>query len=228
MAELSGRTGVPIPTIKFYLREGLLPPGERTSPNQAQYTDEHARRLRLIRALVDVGGLPIAATRAVLGHLDATGGTIDTLGKVHYSIARRREREPLEDEAWHAATDQVEQLLARHGWSVRAKNPARGDLAEVIATLLRLGQHDILDLLDGYAETAHRLAVDEVAALWRRTSMEDRAEGVVMLGVLADAILGALRRLAQEDVVNRTAADHGVVTGDRAQLPSGGARPGRR
>ncbi|WP_346281659.1 MerR family DNA-binding transcriptional regulator, partial [Pseudonocardia sp.] len=32
MAELSARTGVPIPTIKFYLREGLLPPGERTSP----------------------------------------------------------------------------------------------------------------------------------------------------------------------------------------------------
>ena len=36
MAELSRRTGVPVPTIKYYLREGLLPPGERTSPNQAQ------------------------------------------------------------------------------------------------------------------------------------------------------------------------------------------------
>lgn len=39
MAELSSSSGVPIPTIHFYLREGLLPPGERTSPNQAHYDD---------------------------------------------------------------------------------------------------------------------------------------------------------------------------------------------
>jgi DNA-binding transcriptional MerR regulator len=227
MAELSTRTGVPIPTIKFYLREGLLPPGERTSPNQAQYTEDHARRLRLIRALVDVGSLSIGATRAVLGHLDTTGDTIATLGKVQYTITRRREREPQEDEAWLTATDGVERLLARHDWSVRTKNPARAELAEVIATLLRLGQHDVLGLLDDYAEAAHRLADVEVAALWRRTSTEDRAEGVVMLGVLADAMLGALRRLAQEDVVNRTAAT--TVTGGGAQptlSPDGPQRDG--
>jgi DNA-binding transcriptional MerR regulator len=37
IAELSRRSGVSVPTIKYYLREGLLPPGERTSPNQALY-----------------------------------------------------------------------------------------------------------------------------------------------------------------------------------------------
>jgi DNA-binding transcriptional MerR regulator len=207
MAELSGRTGVPIPTIKFYLREGLLPPGERTSPNQAQYGEEHARRLKLIRALVDVGGLSIVASRAVLGHLDSGGvGELDTLGKVQYSLTRRREREPDDDESWRAAGEQVQQLLDRHGWHVRPDNPARADLAEVLATLHRLGQHDVLDLLDRYTDTAHELAAAEVDALWRRTSLEDRAEGVVMFAVLADAILAALRRLAQEDLVVRTAA----------------------
>ena len=35
IAELSQTTGVPVPTIKYYLREGLLPAGELTSPNQA-------------------------------------------------------------------------------------------------------------------------------------------------------------------------------------------------
>ena len=30
MAELAERSGVPVPTIKFYLREGLLPRGGRT------------------------------------------------------------------------------------------------------------------------------------------------------------------------------------------------------
>jgi DNA-binding transcriptional MerR regulator len=206
MAELSSRTGVPIPTIKFYLREGLLPPGERTGPNQAQYGEEHARRLKLIRALVDVGGLSIVASRSVLGYLDTLdAGSLETLGKVQYAISRRRERETEPDEALLAAEKQVEDLLDRHGWTVRAANPARTNLAEVIATLLRLGQHDVLDLLDSYAEAAHGLASAEVDAVWRRSSLEDRAEGVVMFTVLADALLAAFRRLAQEDVVSHTA-----------------------
>ena len=207
MAELSGRTGVPIPTIKFYLREGLLPPGERTSPNQAQYGEEHARRLKLIRALVDVGGLSIVASRAVLGHLDSVGvDTLEQLGKVQYSLTQRREREQEDDDAWRAAEDQVERLVERHGWTIRGDNPARASLIEVIATLHRLGQHDVLDLLDRYADAAEGLAAAEVAAVWARPSIEDRAEGVVTFAVLADALLAALRRLAQENQVVRTAA----------------------
>jgi DNA-binding transcriptional MerR regulator len=207
MAELSGRTGVPVPTIKFYLREGLLPPGERTSPNQAQYGEEHARRLKLIRALVDVGGLSIVASRAVLGHLDSVGvGTLEQLGKVQYSLTQRREREQEDDDAWRAAEDQVERLVERRDWTIRGDNPARASLTEVIATLRRLGQHDVLDLLDRYADAAEGLAAAEVAAVWERPSIEDRAEGVVTFAVLADALLAALRRLAQENQVVRTAA----------------------
>src|SRR5205823_11902088 len=71
IAELSQRSGVPIPTIKYYMREGLLYPGERTSRNQARYTESHIQRLRLIRALVDVGHLSIAATREVVASIDA-------------------------------------------------------------------------------------------------------------------------------------------------------------
>ncbi|GAA1255667.1 MerR family transcriptional regulator [Pseudonocardia aurantiaca] len=198
---------MPIPTIKFYLREGLLPPGERTSPNQAQYGEEHARRLKLIRALVDVGGLSIVASRAVLGHLDSVGvDTLEQLGKVQYSLTQRREREQEDDDAWRAAEDQVEGLVERHGWTIRGDNPARASLIEVIATLHRLGQHDVLDLLDRYADAAEGLAAAEVAAMWARPSIEDRAEGVVTFAVLADALIAALRRLAQENQVVRTAA----------------------
>ena len=74
ISELSRATGVPVATIKFYLREGLVPEGVRTSPNQAQYDDAHVQRLRLVRALVGVGGLSIAATREVLGHIDEQRG----------------------------------------------------------------------------------------------------------------------------------------------------------
>ena len=70
IGELSRRTGVPVPTIKYYVREGLLPPGELTSPNQAAYGETHERRLRLIRALLDVGGLKVAEIADVLAAVD--------------------------------------------------------------------------------------------------------------------------------------------------------------
>lgn len=37
MAELSRITGVSVPTIKYYVREGVLAPGEAISKNQALY-----------------------------------------------------------------------------------------------------------------------------------------------------------------------------------------------
>ena len=51
MSQLCETSGVSVPSIKFYLREGLLPAGERTSATQAEYGPEHVERLRLIRAL---------------------------------------------------------------------------------------------------------------------------------------------------------------------------------
>ena len=66
IAELSRRAGVPVPTVKYYLREGLLPPGRATAPTQAQYDETHEQRLRLVRALVEVAGLSLAAVRRVL------------------------------------------------------------------------------------------------------------------------------------------------------------------
>src|SRR3954452_24507449 len=71
MSELARASGVPVPTINFYLRERLLPPGRATAATQAQDVDEHLARLRLIRALVDVGRLPLASVRTVLQVVDA-------------------------------------------------------------------------------------------------------------------------------------------------------------
>lgn len=66
ISELSHASGVSIPTIKYYLREGLLQPGSRSAPNQAQYDQGHIHRLRLIRVLMDVGGLGVAGVRSTL------------------------------------------------------------------------------------------------------------------------------------------------------------------
>jgi DNA-binding transcriptional MerR regulator len=207
IAELSRLSGVPIPTIKYYLREGLLPAGERTGRNQVQYGEPHLRRLALVRALVEVGGLSIAAARDVLTRMDSPGaGALETLGKAQYAMTPRREpgREQAGDESWARAAAEVAELAARRGWQVRPTNPAGDALTEVIATLHRLGEGEYLaGLLDEYAEAAERLAAAEVDNLLHRPGLDSMATGVVVWTVLGDALLAALRRLAQESESTR-------------------------
>jgi len=218
--ELSRRSGVPIPTIKYYLREGLLPPGEHTSPNQAWYEDVHLRRLKLVRALVDVGGLSIATARDVLAWMESPEASLlGTLGKAQYAMTSRRDH--VEDESWERASQQVSDLIARRGWQVRPTNPARQTLAEVLATLDRLGQREYPGVLEDYAAAAERLAVAEVDAIARRPDLESMAEGVVVWTVVGDTLVAALRRLAQENESTRRFGD-GSSHDDAGHLAGGG------
>src|ERR687892_2532999 len=87
ISELSKEAGVSIPTIKFYLREGVLAPGRPTAPNQADYSEDHLRRLRLIRSLTEVGGLTLRQVHAVLEAIDDESGPLhQLLGVAHHAL----------------------------------------------------------------------------------------------------------------------------------------------
>lgn len=202
MAELSARSGVPIATIRFYMREGLVPAGQLTSPNQAVYDETHVRALKLVRTLVEVGGLPIVAVREVLARIEAKGGDrYASMGSVQYALTMRREVP--EDDTLLKARETVTALLENRNWQVRADNPARETLAQALATLHRLDQSDVAGKLDAYADAAHGLAKDEVEDLLQRDTVEAISQGLIAYDVLGDAMLSALRRLAQEDEVTK-------------------------
>ena len=206
IGELSTRTGVPVPTIKYYLREGLLPSGELTSPNQAQYGAGHVRRLKLVRALLDVGKLSVAATRTVLDSVDAPDSSLhEVLG-----IAQQALIAPVPADDGSAdledARQLAERLIADRGWQVEPGSPARESLARIVLTYRDLGQADLLVLLDDYAAAAERLAVAEVAAVGLRPDPDSMVEGAVLGTVLGDALITALRRLAQENASARAFA----------------------
>lgn len=65
MSGLVEASGVPAPTIKHYLREGLLPEPVRTSRNMAWYRPETVERIRLIKRLQEERYLPLKAIRAL-------------------------------------------------------------------------------------------------------------------------------------------------------------------
>ena len=88
MSQLCEASGVSVPSIKFYLREGLLPAGERTSATQAEYGPEHVERLRLIRALIDIGGLSVATAQRVLEAIDSPDLPLSyVFGVAQYAIS---------------------------------------------------------------------------------------------------------------------------------------------
>ena len=82
ISELAVASALPVATIKFYLREGLLQAGHPTSATQATYGDAHLRRLRLIRALTGPVGLSVQQARTILDLIDDPGDDLyETLGR---------------------------------------------------------------------------------------------------------------------------------------------------
>jgi DNA-binding transcriptional MerR regulator len=66
MGELAEASGVPVPTIKHYLREGLLPEPVKTSRNMAYYPPEFVDRIKLIKRLQEERFMPLKAIKSVL------------------------------------------------------------------------------------------------------------------------------------------------------------------
>lgn len=198
VSELSRASGVPLPTIKYYLREGLLPRGETTSPNQARYDEAHLRRLRLIRALLEIGALPVATVRDVLDAVDDPDLPLHAmLGRATHPLTSVHAEDD-DDPAVVRAVADVDALVQRHGWHVSPEAPARRAAASVMVRMRALGQDRFTDQIDDYALAAERLAEADLRPFVSMTERDEVAEAALVGTVLGDALVSALRRMAQE------------------------------
>ena len=82
MSELAERTGLPVATLKFYLRERLLMPGTSVSATRSEYGEQHVRRALNARALTESVGLSVQQAREVFRLIDSHEDNLfDTLGR---------------------------------------------------------------------------------------------------------------------------------------------------
>ena len=197
MSQLSSESGVTVASIKYYLREGLLPAGEHTSANQASYDETHVQRLRLIRALIDVGGLSVATARDVLSAVDTPELPLSwVFGVAQMAISDADLYSPVAPDS--AGRRQVDEAIARAGWTVTEENPGRAGAARVLDTYAQLGQGHLNEISPQYIEAAELIAQADLAAVARNREIGDMAQTVVIGTILGDALMASLRRIAQE------------------------------
>ncbi len=208
ISQLSSRAGLPVGTVKFYLRTGLLHHGRATSATQAIYDDSHLERLRLIRALLEVGRLSHVEIQRVLDAIDVNEG--NDVDRVNEAIAVRASGD--EEVDLGPARSVVEQV----GWWIEEDSPHLPQLARTLAALSGLGLSPHSDRLKVYAEAASHVARSDVSAV-EAAPEKERAFVAAANGILGDALLGSLHRLAVE---NQHARAQQRVPSPRSAVPS--------
>ncbi|MEV0000334.1 MerR family transcriptional regulator [Streptomyces sp. NPDC050848] len=204
VSELSRRTGVQVPLIKYYLREGLLPPGRATASNQADYGEGHVHRLRFIRTLIGTRGLSTGATKEILDAISAEQEDLHQVFGIVLGVrpttldAASEEETETAPEPEPAGLVDARKLIAEMEWEVSPGNPAAHTLAEVLAALADLGADIDWRGLLPYARLADSIADVDVQQMAGERDLLAQAERAVLVSILLEPALLALRRLAQE------------------------------
>jgi DNA-binding transcriptional MerR regulator len=211
LAELSERSGVATATIKYYLREGLLPPGRRVTATQSEYGEEHLRRLRFVRALIQVGKVPVATARQVLAAVeDESLNQHLRLGAATFVLPHGPEPDE-DDPATGTARREVDGLMAELGWRYGSEehgpSPAYRMLVTAVAALTRLGYPSSARHLAPYARLAAQQAVHDLDLVETYDTPLEQAAAAVTLTVLYEPVLLSLRRLAEAEESRRRFGD---------------------
>ncbi|TDC40370.1 MerR family transcriptional regulator [Micromonospora sp. 15K316] len=205
IVELSRRAELPVPTIKFYLREGLLPPG-RSAPGRRHldYDERHVSRLMLIRTMTAVGRMSLASVREVLHAIDSRGLPIAGLCAVINDALFAEDPSLLAMPERQGAAARIDSFIDMLGWRVADDSPGRHTLARVLTALERLTGDADVGVFAPYAEAAMCLTALEVASLSSSVEPDNDRATVIARVVLLEAGMAALRRLAREHLIEAT------------------------
>jgi DNA-binding transcriptional MerR regulator len=193
ISELSKRSGVPVATLKFYIREGMLPRGEAVSATSADYGDEHLARVRLIAALADVRGLPLSRVREILALVDDPApDPIETLGRAVGALPPYVE----EAEDYPRARAAIEQA----GLTYEPRFAAVPQLESAIRAIEDAGLRWEPAVLRRYADAMREVASEEVAPVGEM-AVKDAVTYAVLGTALYEPVMLALRRLAHHHLL---------------------------
>ncbi|WP_067707615.1 MerR family transcriptional regulator [Nocardia yamanashiensis] len=196
ISELAAQSGVPLPTVKFYLRTGVLMPGEATSATRAVYGEPHLRRIALIKALSHLG-VPMTRIKSITEVIDQQDlPLLDALAVATASLPPAVESTP--DPVYPRARA----ILTSLGYSVPDDYPAVAQLELGLAAAEAAGLPLDEARLHVYAPHIMSIAVYDIDHLPVETPSE-AIEYAVLGTALYEPILAALRRISHAELATR-------------------------
>ena len=197
LSELAARAEVPVATVKFYMRAGLLPPGQMTGPRRAEYDDGHLRRLRLVRMLREIGDIPVATLQRILDALgDDARSSHDVFCLAADALTETYDDLPVDE----PSRELVDDALAQVGWSaVRPDALDRRQLGALVRLLHAEGpltiDPEVLSFYVGIADCVCRAEIGFIDRQKDRAgTLEDALAGEAIFG----RVLTLLRRMGHE------------------------------
>lgn len=205
--QLAEQAEVPAPTLKFWIREGLLPRAPLKNARTAVYGKQHLQRAMLIKVLREEFDASLPVIRTLTEAIDS-GERTDLVLQRCQSVASaawtadrsaHRAAGDTEDAPASRYHDTVAALCRRVGW------PDESTLArdELAVALEALDRHDVSlspDDLVGYARALEPIAAVDLDIV----TSEDTVDMIAirtLLGVRAQvAVLVAVNQLAHTSV----------------------------
>ena len=227
ISELADASGVPVATIRHYLREGLLPEPVKTSRNMAYYPPEFVDRIRLIKQLQEERFMPLRVIRDLLEREDAEPerlrAMIDLEDRIlERALAGERERIPADEVRgrYQVPQEVLERLAKLEVITPTSRGYGQRDVEIVEAiSRFRAGGYDerigftVYDTLR-YKRALEELVKEEVQVLMERLAGEvevDRAVELIEAGAepLRD-LIGALHQKLLVAELRLTSARRGA------------------
>jgi DNA-binding transcriptional MerR regulator len=183
LKELSERTGVSPASIKFYLREGLLPAGRSVHATRAEYSEQHVSRLELIQALRRVVGLNIAQIGSLLRMADGDVPRLELLAAVQRTVLGLDEVSA----QGGLRTPAADAVVRSRNWP-DVPSDARHSLNAHLVLMESLGVPVSGDLLDAYSQAVDAIAAVDISA----TTAPDDVNELIMTAAVGMHLYGQL------------------------------------
>ena len=169
LKELSEQSGVSAASIKYYLREGLLPPGATVHATRAQYSARHVERLDLIQALRRILGLNIEQIRGILRMADDGASRLELLAAVQRVVLELDSYATVSGEVGTRPADAVVRLRGWPDSPSDARNALNAHLELMESVNIRVPG----ELLDTYSKAMDDVAGVDIAATTAPDSVDE-------------------------------------------------------
>lgn len=205
IAELEELTGVPIGTLKYYIREGLLPKGELSFSNQAQYNQFHIDRVKHIKLLQDIGGLSISKIKEIIKHLDSE--VPDRQSAFQQLMLKLRNHKYSEDnipDNIQNELDKIKKILDDNSWNYYPNDPVLLDIAVYVTKIKELWKFEDKEVISdsfiiGYLKYFRDIAKYEMPEEYIKDTESWNFGMTIISTLLIDPLFPLLRRLAIQD-----------------------------